>query len=181
MFEDIATPRLLLRTYRESDAVRFTSLVNKPLVYRNVGRIRAGQTLEETHRIQAERQARNAKGESAGRVITLDGELIGLVGGGRDAEPGVFEIGYWIAPDHWGQGFATKAAGGFKAHLIKTFDVNTLTADHFQDNPASGRVLAKLGFVETSRSEAYCMGRDETAPIITMTWNKPAGEGGSHE
>ncbi|MBK8200175.1 MAG: GNAT family N-acetyltransferase [Acidobacteria bacterium] len=180
MFEEITTPRLLLRPYRESDAVRFTELVNDPLIYRNVGRVRAGQTLEQTREIQAERQARNARGESAGRIVTLDGELIGLVGGGRDAETGAFEIGYWIAPHWWGQGLATEAAGAFRDHLVRTFGAHTLTADYFQDNPASGRVLTKIGFVETSRGEAHCMGRDQIVPIVRMTWTRPAGEGGSH-
>jgi [ribosomal protein S5]-alanine N-acetyltransferase len=181
MFEDIQTPRLLLRPYRTSDAVRMTELVNDPRIHRNVGRIRAGQTLEETHRIQADRAERNARGESAGRIVTLGGELIGLVGGGRNAETGVFEIGYWIAPVFWGQGIATEAAGAFKQHLIKTFGVQSLTADHFEDNPAAGRVLSKLGFVETGRGEDFCLGRDTMVPVVHMAWTAQPAEGGRHE
>jgi len=176
MFEDISTPRLVLRTYRVSDAVRLTELVNDPLIYRNVGRIRAGQTLEETHRIQAERQARNQRGESAGRAITLQGKLIGIVGGGKDAETGVFEIGYWIAPNLWGRGFATEAAGAFKQHLMDKYGVRQLTADYFQDNPASGRVLEKIGFREAGRKDEFCMGRDAMVPSVHMVWNDPRRE-----
>jgi RimJ/RimL family protein N-acetyltransferase len=107
--------------------------------------------------------------------------LIGLVGGGRNAETGVFEIGYWIAPVFWGQGIATEAAGAFKQHLIKTFGVQLLTADHFEDNPASGRVLSKLGFVETGRGEDFCLGRDTMVPVVHMAWTAQPAEGGRHE
>ena len=122
-----------------------------------------------------------ATADRPGRVVTLGGELIGIVGGGRDAEAGTFEIGYWIAPMCWGQGIATEAAGAFKQHLIKTFGVQSLTADHFEDNPASGRVLAKLGFVETGRGEDFCMGRDMTVPVIHMAWTARPQKGGRHE
>lgn len=181
MFEDIATPRLLLRSYHDDDAERFTQLVNDPRVYRNVGRIRAGQTLEETRQIQAERAAKNRRGESAGRVVTLSGELIGLVGGGRNAETGIFEIGYWLAPAMWGRGYATEAAGAFKQHLVDRFGARQLTADYLADNPASGRVLRKLGFVETARGEHFCLGRDARVPGISMAWTAPEDEGVSHE
>lgn len=179
MFEDISTPRLLLRVYREDDAERYTLLVNDPLVYRNVGRIRAGQTLEETRRIQAERAEKNARGESAGRVITLGGELVGLVGGGRNSETGIFEIGYWLTPTVWGQGYATEAAGAFKQHLVDRFGARRLTADYLADNPASGRVLRKLGFVETGRGEHFCLGRDAMVPGVSMTWEATHDDGGS--
>lgn len=178
MFEDIATPRLLLRSYHHDDAVRFTELVNDPGVYRNVGRIRAGQTLDDTHRIQAERAEKNRRGESAGRVITLAGELIGLVGGGKNAETGIFEIGYWLTPDVWGLGYATEAAGAFKQHLVERFGAQQLTAEYLVDNPASGRVLRKLGFVETARGEHFCLGRDATVPGVSMAWTALNYSGG---
>ncbi|MBA4337559.1 MAG: hypothetical protein C0421_01795 [Hyphomonas sp.] len=178
MFEDITTSRLLLRSYHEDDAVRYTELVNDPRVYRNVGRVRAGQTLDETRRIQSERAEKNRRGESAGRVITLSGELVGLVGGGRNAETGIFEIGYWLAPSVWGQGYATEAAGAFKQHLVDRMGARQLTAEYLADNPASGRVLGKLGFVETARGEHFCLGRDAMVPGISMAWAATRDDGG---
>jgi RimJ/RimL family protein N-acetyltransferase len=75
--------------------------------------------------------------------------LVGSIGFERcDREPD-HEIGYWIAKDHWGRGYATEAG---RAVLELAFDglhLPRLAAAHFIDNPASGSVLRKLGFTET--------------------------------
>jgi RimJ/RimL family protein N-acetyltransferase len=82
-------------------------------------------------------------------IVTLPG--IGVIGsaglGENEGEP---EIGYWIARDFWGQGFATEAAAAV-LRIARTLGHRRLTAGHFIDNPASGRVLRKLGFEPTGR------------------------------
>jgi RimJ/RimL family protein N-acetyltransferase len=65
--------------------------------------------------------------------------------GEHDGEP---EIGYWIARPYWGQGYATEAAGGV-LEVARLLGHGRVSAGHFVDNPASGRVLRKLGFVPT--------------------------------
>ncbi len=86
-------------------------------------------------------------------VVTLPG--IGVVGsagmGERAAELGGGpEIGYWIARDYWGHGFATEAAGAV-LKIARTLGHRRVSAGHFIDNPASGRVLRKLGFAPTGQ------------------------------
>ena len=74
-------------------------------------------------------------------------ELVGACGLGRRPS-GAVELGYWIARQHWGRGYATEAA----RHLIeiaRTLGIARLEGSHFVDNPASGRVLEKLGFKPT--------------------------------
>ena len=80
-------------------------------------------------------------------ALARTGELIGSVGLGRD-EDGRTELGYWIARPHWGRGYAPEAARAV-LHLAKTLGHRRLVAGHFVDNPASGRVLAKIGFRPT--------------------------------
>jgi RimJ/RimL family protein N-acetyltransferase len=60
-------------------------------------------------------------------------------------------MGYWIARPYWGQGFATEAAHAL-IDIARTLKLPRLEASHFVDNPASGRVLEKLGFVPTGLS-----------------------------
>jgi RimJ/RimL family protein N-acetyltransferase len=78
-----------------------------------------------------------------------DGEpvLAGACGLGRRASGNV-ELGYWIARPFWGRGFATEAGLALVA-MARALGLSRLEASHFLDNPASGRVLEKLGFQST--------------------------------
>jgi RimJ/RimL family protein N-acetyltransferase len=70
--------------------------------------------------------------------------LIGACGLGRRPS-GAIELGYWIARAAWGKGFATEAGLALIA-IGRTLGFASLEGSHFLDNPASGRVLEKLGF-----------------------------------
>ncbi len=72
---------------------------------------------------------------------------------------GEAELGYWIARDHWGWGFATEAARAV-VNVAKALGHGRLIAGHFTDNPQSGRVLRKSGFRPSGRVEPrYSAGR----------------------
>ena len=78
--------------------------------------------------------------------------------------PDAIEIGYWIARPFWGQGFATEA-GRAVLSIAHTLGYRRVVGSHFLDNPASGRVLEKLGFEPTGRVvERHSCGRGEQAP-----------------
>jgi RimJ/RimL family protein N-acetyltransferase len=63
----------------------------------------------------------------------------------RRRPSGSVELGYWIARSHWGRGIATEACSAL-IEIARTLRLVTIDAGHFVDNPASGRVLEKLGF-----------------------------------
>jgi RimJ/RimL family protein N-acetyltransferase len=75
-------------------------------------------------------------------------ELIGTIGFAR-RPGGDVELGYWIARSHWNRGYATEAGRAVVRMARDSFRVPRLVAGHFLDNPASGRVLEKLGFRPT--------------------------------
>ena len=91
--------------------------------------------------------------------------LVGGMGFGRkpgDVEP---EFGYWIARPYWGRGIATEAGRALIANARDTLRLRRLDAGHFVDNPASGRVLAKLGFRPTGVTrQRFSAGRGAEAP-----------------
>jgi RimJ/RimL family protein N-acetyltransferase len=73
-----------------------------------------------------------------------------LIGGiGVQAEEGGFELGYWLTPSAWGRGYATEAGRAVLHAARHALGVRRIFARHFLDNPASGRVLIKLGFRAT--------------------------------
>jgi len=91
-------------------------------------------------------------------------ELIGGIGFGRTPGGGV-ELGYWLARAHWGRGYATEAGRAVLAAARDSLRLKRIEAGHFLDNPASGRVLEKLGFRPTGAIlPRYSAGRGETAP-----------------
>ena len=71
-------------------------------------------------------------------------QLVGACGLGRRPS-GAVEMGYWIARSQWGRGFATEACGAL-VDIARTLGLASLEGSHFVDNPASARVLEKLGF-----------------------------------
>ena len=81
-----------------------------------------------------------------------DGRLIGNCGV-RQAEPGarVADMGYELAPDEWGKGYATEAAAAMRDFAFGVLGVHRLWASCVADNAASARVLAKLGMVFEGR------------------------------
>jgi len=94
-------------------------------------------------------------------LITLPGEkgapIIGSIGLHEAGD--ALELGYWIARDHWGRGYATEAGSGALA-IARALGRTRVLSDHFVDNPASGRVLRKLGFRETGEVRpTFCRAR----------------------
>ncbi len=103
-------------------------------------------------------------------LITLPGaqgaQLVGCIGL-RRSDDGV-ELGYWIGHAHWGRGFATEAARAVLS-LAATLGHRRILARHFTDNPASGRVLCKLGFAATGLvRENFSQARGATTSSTTL-------------
>ena len=71
-------------------------------------------------------------------------QLAGACGLGRRPS-GSVEMGYWVARRFWGRGYATEACTAL-VDIARTLGFPSLEGSHFVDNPASARVLEKLGF-----------------------------------
>ena len=55
------------------------------------------------------------------------------------------ELGYWVGVDHWAKGYATEAAKAVTAYGFADLELHRVEGRHFVRNPASGRVLEKVG------------------------------------
>jgi RimJ/RimL family protein N-acetyltransferase len=78
-------------------------------------------------------------------VDKATGGLIGSIGIGQGEEPPVF---YFLDPAFAGRGLAREMLAGFAREAFARFPVDALTAEAFDDNPASIRVLTRCGFAE---------------------------------
>ena len=105
--------------------------------------------------------------------------LAGACGLGRRPSGNV-ELGYWVARPFWGRGLATEAGRQLVA-IARTLGLARLEASHFLDNPASGRVLEKLGFQPTGLvAPRLSCARGEDVPARFMTL-KLRAEGADQE
>ncbi len=86
------------------------------------------------------------------------GRFVGAVTLFRRGREG-WELGYYITPRQSGKGYVTEAARALVAHAFYTLGFRRLQAGHHIDNPASGRVLQKLGFTRTHRQLRPCLAR----------------------
>jgi len=68
---------------------------------------------------------------------------MGLLGISREHSRA--ELGYWVAVPYWNQGYCTEAGRAVLAYGFETLKLNRIYAHHFGQNPASGRVMQKLG------------------------------------
>lgn len=79
-----------------------------------------------------------------------DAALVGCIGLTPIADTQALELGYWIARIHWGRGYATEA-GRAMLDIARMLGQEEVRSSHFLDNPASGKVLRKLGFEPTGQ------------------------------
>jgi RimJ/RimL family protein N-acetyltransferase len=96
-------------------------------------------------------------------------QLVGACGLGPKPS-GAVELGYWIARPFWGRGYATEAAGAV-IDIARALRVPRLIGSHFLDNPASGRVLEKLGFESTGvigPRLSCARGEEALARVLTL-------------
>lgn len=157
----LRTTRLVLRRVTPSDAPRMTALVSEWDVVRTTARIPHPYVIEDAHAHIARCSDKFA------RAIELNGDFVGMIGFDirQDCD---LEIGYWIGKPYWGHGYITESA---HAMIEQAFDVeqaNIIHAGYFTDNPASGRVLEKLGFEHTGQTTMNCTARDETVTAYRL-------------
>ena len=86
------------------------------------------------------------------RAIEHNGEFVRTVG--SFTMEGEREVTYWIAPERWGQGLASRALPAFLA-IEQTRPIYGRVAEH---NAASAKVLARAGFIEVGSETSFARG-----------------------
>lgn len=157
------TKRLLLRPGWAEDAPALFRAIADERIVRNLASALWPYQPEDARAFLATEREAHEPALLVFRRTHADPELVGTIGIGRrpDSE---FELGYWIARPYWGRGYATEAGRAVIEMARKSLRLKKLSAGHFVDNPASGRVLEKLGFRPTGEIVGrYSAGRREIA------------------
>ena len=145
------TKRIHLRSWRESDAEALFRYASDPEVGPRAG-WQPHSSVEES-RLIIESVFNNATTWAI--ALNDTDEAIGAIGYGESCDcalpalPGEQTVGYWVAKPYWNQGICTEALRLLVDYCFDVEGMQSLISGHFVDNPASGRVMEKCGFVAT--------------------------------
>jgi [ribosomal protein S5]-alanine N-acetyltransferase len=140
-------PGCMLRPWRGGDEEALVHHANNRKVWRNLTHVFPHPyTLADANDWLS---AANSNPHSVHLAIEYCGQAVGGVGAiaGSGIAVTTAEFGYWLGESLWGRGLATATALAFRDHLIESGRFARLQALVFAWNPASMRVLEKIGFV----------------------------------
>jgi [ribosomal protein S5]-alanine N-acetyltransferase len=143
------TSRLILREFRSDDWPAVLAYQKDPRYLRYYAW--TGRTAAEVQRfvqmfIDQQYEEPRTRYQMA-LCLRESGDLIGNCGIRRSAAwSHDAEIGYELAPDQWGKGYATEAVGEILRFGFEELGLHRIAAWTVADNAASARVLEKAGF-----------------------------------
>ena len=144
----LATPRLILRPWREEDLEPFAALNADPEVMRYYP---APYSREESRQYLERTRAKTEAGGFCWMAVERPGvaAFIGLIGISVPSLEAHFtpcvEIGWRVARAHWGQGLATEGARAVLDHAFTVLGLEEVVAYTARVNQPSRRVMEKLG------------------------------------
>jgi len=161
------TPRLMLRPGWPEDAAALSQAVAHESVAMNLSRLPWPYAQADAREWLA---IPRSPTDVTLLIVAQDSptpRLIGAISLDRESG-GTPELGYWLTPDAWGRGYATEA-GQAVLHMARhALGLKRLRSRHFVDNPASGRVLGKLGFRETGRGATFSRARGREVASVML-------------
>lgn len=152
----IRTKRLILRNWEDRDRAFFHRINSDDIVMAfydiRRGRAEADAMMD---RLRADVAARGYGFCAAEHAET--GETVGFIGISPVEIPpylpaGTTEIGWRLAPEHWGKGYVAEAAGAWLDFAFDTLDLAEVVAFAVWNNVRSTRVMERLGM----RRDAAC-------------------------
>jgi len=182
MRETIKTDRLILRPLKIEDAKQLSVLGSNFDISRMTGSFPHPFPLLSAEFKIMYLQSKHRQKLTYPYAITQDGgDMIGIIDLFRRTVTDPLEIGYWVGRAFWGRGYATEAAKAIIEEARDTMRVTTLIAGVYTDNPASIKVLKKLGFEITGEPSPYfSMARLKNTESINLKLSLPAPEASSH-
>ena len=102
-------------------------------------------------------------------IITNDSKNIGYIQLCQ-IDDGSWEIGYHIAKEFTGKGYATESVKAFLPAMAKKLNIKEVYGICLAENTASVRVLEKCGFVQVYQGTGDYQGKE--AEIIKTKWEK---------
>ncbi|MDP3855460.1 GNAT family N-acetyltransferase [Phenylobacterium sp.] len=166
----IRTQRLRLRRPRRADAARIAEYCNDFDVAKMTSQIPHPYGIADAHAFIDRQDYKDPAREVTFAIEHPEEGFMGILGFFGNAE-GRSEIGYWLGRPHWGKGYATEAADRALVWASREWGRRYVVAGHACDNPASGEVLCKVGFLYTGEVKLLASAaRKGETPVRMMVW-----------
>lgn len=166
----IETRRLRLRPLAKGDVGRIATYASDYDIAKMTSRMPHPYALADAEEFVARSGRLNPATDTTFGVESPGDGLIGVMSF-FTAEGRPLELGYWLGKPWWGKGFATEAALGALDWADRGWGKRMVTAGHFSDNPSSGSVLCKAGFLYTGEIELLpCLARGAATAARRMVW-----------
>ncbi len=169
MNEVLETQRLLLRPLRSTDGPEIAAKINTYDISKNLARVPFPYTLRDAEDFLE--WAASLDNRSAFRVITLKQSaetMIGIISYDWVENSKRAELGYWLVQEQWGKGLMTEAARAMVDLAFTVSGLESLSSCFFDENPASGKVLAHAGFEITGQCSQFSKARGHDVPVTTV-------------
>ena len=139
--------RLILRPFTAADTDAIVQLVGDREIAANTLSIPHPYDRSVAEKWLATHDDAYTRGESVVFAVTgrEAGDLLGCVGLVIARDHRRAELGYWVGMPFWGRGYCTEAAQAVTRYAFDTLGLYRVFAHHLTRNPASGRVMQKLG------------------------------------
>jgi ribosomal-protein-alanine N-acetyltransferase len=156
---NLETERLLLRPPNSGDAPAIAEALGNFAVARNLAAVPHPFSLLDAEAFVAERVAVQAKGEAFTFALVRKDRPRTMGCCTLNLADSTYKLGYWLGRPFWHQGYASEAARKVLSFAFHDLKVDRVFAGWFADNPASGRVLEKLGFEPVETYRRACLAR----------------------
>ena len=101
-------------------------------------------------------------------IEKASGKLVGIAGTQPLGTTGDLEIGWWLAREVWGRGYATEAGGAAMRHVLETLGRPRVVAIIHPDNEPSKRVVARLGMHYEARTTGAQLGHRKPEIVVDL-------------
>jgi len=149
----ITTSRLTLRPFTKTDSFDVQKLVGNENVSKSTMSIphpyddRQAREWIACHQLQWYQKL----AVTYAIVYTSTDDLVGAISL-MDIVRGEADLGYWIGEPYWNLGFCTEASNAVIQFAFNAMGIQKLKANHASNNPASGKVMRKLGMAHIGHS-----------------------------
>jgi ribosomal-protein-alanine N-acetyltransferase len=144
----LQTARTSIRPLVPQDLDKLHRLCASPEAMKFIPPHFAPETIKQTKdRLNHYIEHHDEYGISFGYVSDKQGKFMGRAGFYFIPEVNLYEIGYSLLPEYWGQGYATELAAALLDYAFNTLSLDTVCARTIHGNDSSEKVLHKTGFI----------------------------------